>query len=73
LITEKEVSSARRRESTRQEKEEQMENFLKVEKRKLKVDEANAWSREKKVEIKETKLSTMYLKCPRNSKSRKRE
>jgi hypothetical protein len=51
LITEKEESSAKRTESTRQEKEGQIENFLEVEKRKLEVDETNAWSREKEVEI----------------------
>ncbi|XP_047053898.1 DNA ligase 1-like [Lolium rigidum] len=56
LYAEKEVSTDKREERKRREKEEAMKNYYDVQMRKLDIDEANAKTRAREVEIKEKEL-----------------
>ena len=56
LVCRKEVSTEKREDRKRREKEEAMKNYYDVQKRKLDIDEANAKSRVREVKLKEKEL-----------------
>jgi hypothetical protein len=61
LYAEKEMSTNKREERKRWEKEEAMKNYYDVQKRKPDIDEANAKTRAREVELKEKKLELIAV------------